>query len=83
MVHGTYCEAWDRLYKENRGVKVSVVFPFPHFLKEHLMKKLVALTLIALFSGVLAPVAEAGPIAKIHRAKINLIKKVVSRIQQR
>ena len=43
------------------------------------MRSILVLALAVLLSGVMAPIAEAGPLVKIHKAKIALIKKILRR----
>jgi hypothetical protein len=43
------------------------------------MRKVLFFALVIVVSGIAAPMAEAGPFAKIHRAKMNLIKKILHR----
>lgn len=43
------------------------------------MRSILVLALAVVFSGMMAPIAEAGPLTKIHKAKIARIKKILRR----
>jgi hypothetical protein len=43
------------------------------------MRLVLVLALAVVFSGMMAPIAEAGPAQRIHKAKIALIKKILRR----